>query len=139
MNPYGSLNIVLVLIIGHPNTVRYVDRLDQRRKTDLCVRGESKVVGMGPLTLPLATGVEPVQKMHTYTGGRLWALRPTQVICSHLLQDSHCTMGRPSSAEWQTQRVLSLERLLRSVEGVVKPPSAVVVGDGLKELLKGSY
>jgi hypothetical protein len=37
-----------------------------RRNTDLCVRGESKSVGMGPLTLPpRATGVLPVQKMHT--------------------------------------------------------------------------
>lgn len=36
------------------------------------------------------------------------------------------------------QRVLSIERLLRSVEGVVKPASVLVAGDALKELLKGS-
>lgn len=37
-----------------------------RRNTDLCVKGESKSVGMGPLILPpRATGVLPVQKMHT--------------------------------------------------------------------------
>jgi hypothetical protein len=45
-------------------------------------------------------------------------------------------MGLPSSVEWQTQRVLSLERLLRSVDGVVKPASVFVVGEALKEFEK---
>lgn len=63
-------------------------------------------------------------------------------MCNHLLQDSHCTINLPSSVAWQMQRVLSLERLLRSVDGVVKPASVVAVGDALKvleKLEKGSY
>jgi hypothetical protein len=101
------------------------------------VSGESKGAGIGPLTLPpRATGVLPVQKMHTYTGGRLCGFMPTQPICSHFVQDSHWIMGPPSSAELQTQRVLSPELLLRSVDGVVRLAS--VAGDPLKELVKGS-
>jgi hypothetical protein len=60
-------------------------------------------------------------------------------MCSHLLHDSHCTIGRPSSDELQTQRVLSVDRLLRSVDGVVRPPSVLVAGDALNEFGKGSY
>ena len=55
-------------------------------------------------------------------------------MCSHLLHDSHWIMGCPSSAELQTQRVLSPDMLLRSVEGVVRPASVLAVGDALKEL-----
>jgi hypothetical protein len=36
------------------------------------------------------------------------------------------------------QRVLSFERLLRSVEGVVNPGSVLVAGEPLKEFVKGS-
>jgi hypothetical protein len=97
---------------------------------DLCVGGLSK--GTGPLTLPpLATGVCPVQKTQTYTGGKLAVFNPTQITCSQFLQDSHWTIGWPSSCRLQTQRVLSLEMLLRSVDGVVRPS---VLGEPLKEL-----
>jgi hypothetical protein len=104
----------------------------QRRKIALCVRGESS--GAGPLSRPpLATGVVPVQKTHTYTGGRFCGTTPTQPICSHLLHDSHCTIGLLSSSTTplQMQRVLSLDVLLLSVE-------CVVVGEPLNELEKGS-
>lgn len=67
------------------------------------------------------------------------AFTPTHAMCSHLSQDSQQIMGRPSSPELQTQRVVSEERLLRSVEGVVRPVSAVLAGEALKALLKGSY
>jgi len=43
-------------------------------------------------------------------------------------------MERPSSPPLQTQRVLSPDMLLRSVDGVV----ALFAGDAIKELLKGS-
>jgi hypothetical protein len=54
-------------------------------------------------------------------------------MCSHLLQDSHWTIERPSSPPLQTQRVLSPDMLLRSVDGV-----ALLAGEAIKELLKGS-
>lgn len=60
---------------------------------------------------------------------------PRQPMCSHLLQLSHCTIGWASSVPWQTHLVLSAERLLRSVDGVVSPS---VLGEPLKELVKGS-
>ena len=105
-----------------------------RRYMDLCVNGLSKAIG--PLTRPpRATGVCPVQNTHTYTAGMLLLCSPTHDMCNHLVQLSHCTMGRPSSLPLHTQRVLSLERLLRSVEGVVR---SSVVGDPLKEFEKGS-
>lgn len=63
---------------------------------------------------------------------------PIQTMCNHLVQDSHWTIGRPSSIPLQTQRVLSLERLLRSVDGVVREVSVVFPGEPLKQLLKGS-
>lgn len=54
-----------------------------RRYTDLCVSGLSNAIG--PLTLPpLATGVCPVQKTQTYTGGMLLLCSPTQPMCNHL-------------------------------------------------------
>jgi hypothetical protein len=90
---------------------------------------------MGPLTLPpRAMGVLPVQNMQTYTGGRLLLLMPMQLMCSHLLHDSHWTVERPSSPPLQTQRVLSPDMLLRSVDGVV----ALLAGDAMNELLNGS-
>jgi hypothetical protein len=61
--------------------------------------------------------------------------KPRQPMCNHLLQLSHCTIGWPSSVPWQTHRVLSVERLLRSVDGVVRPS---VLGEPLKVLVKGS-
>lgn len=75
--------------------------------------------------------------MHTYTGGMLLLRSPTQAMCSHLVQLSHCTIGWPSSLPLQMHRVLSLERLtlLRSVEGGVRPS---VLGEPPKELEKGS-
>jgi hypothetical protein len=113
-------------------TVRYHEVY--RRNIDLCVSGESK--GFGPLILPpRATGVLPVQNIQTYTGGRLLELSPRQLMCDHLLQLSHCSNGRPSSGPLQTQRVISLERLLLSVEGVVSPS---VLGEPLNELVNGS-
>lgn len=81
------------------------------------------------MRLPRAMGVLPVQKMQTYTGGRLLLFNPTQPMCSHLLHDSHWTMERPSSPPLQTQRVLSPDKLLRSVEGVV----ALLVGEAMKK------
>jgi hypothetical protein len=73
--------------------------------------------------------------MHTYTGGMLLLRSPTHAMCNHLVQLSHCTIGWPSSMPLQMHRVLSLERLLRSVEGVVSPS---VLGEPPKALEKGS-
>lgn len=61
--------------------------------------------------------------------------RPRHPMCSHLLQLSHCTIGWPSSVPLQTHLVLSVERLLRSVDGVVSPS---VLGEPLNEFVKGS-
>jgi hypothetical protein len=116
------------------DSIDEVSHAIHRRNIDLCVSGESK--GRGPLTLPpRTTGVWPVQNIHTYTGGMLLEPSPRQARCDHLLQLSHCSSGRPSSGLLQIQRVLSVERLLLSVEGVVSPS---VLGEPLNELVNGS-
>lgn len=57
-------------------------------------------------------------------------------MCSHLLQLSHWIIGLPSSMPLHTHRVLSLEMLLRPVDGVAMPS---VRGEAWKEFEKGSY
>jgi hypothetical protein len=88
------------------------------------------------LTAPLFFNGEsptllPLQNTQTKTLGNHSFFSPTQPMCSHLRQASHCTMSVFSSSTKpsQIQRVLSLLLLLHSVEGVV-----VVVGEPLKEL-----
>lgn len=112
---------------------------NHRRYMDLCVSGESNKPGIGPLTLPpRARGVCPVQKTQTYTAGMLLSRSPTHCICSQFLQLSHNIMGRPSSVPLHTQRVDSLDRLLRSVDGVFSVESEVYAGEALNELVNGS-
>jgi hypothetical protein len=91
----------------------------------LFFNGESPAL---PL-IALPTPYVPVQNTQTKTLGNHSSLNPTHPRCNHLLQASHCTIGLPSSSTSpsQTQRVLSFDRVLHSVDGVV-----VVDGEWLK-------
>jgi hypothetical protein len=104
-----------------------------RRYVDLCVSGDSSRGSERIASLirpPLTTGVVPVQKMQRKVEGIFWWFRPRQRTCSHLVHDSHWTMSWPSySMEWQTQRMPSLETVLRSVLGVWRSGSAAVEGE----------
>ena len=109
-----------------------------RLNLPLFPNGESPIIPFNsppppPIPLPLITlptPSVPVQNTQTKTFGSHSSLNPTQPRCNHLLQASHCTIGLPSSIPSQTQRVLSFDRVLHSVDGVV-----VVDGEWLKELV----
>ena len=72
-----------------------------------------------------------LQNTQTNTLGSHSSFNPTQPMCNHLKQASHCTMSVSASSTKpsHTHLVLSLLLLLHSVDGVV-----VVVGEPLKEL-----
>jgi hypothetical protein len=84
-----------------------------------------------------------VQKTQTKTDDEetLAGSTPMQRVCSHLLQDSHWIIIVSGMSDMlQTQRVLSFDRVLCSVEGVRMSGSVPLVGERLELLFeaKGS-